>query len=243
MPQLSAICCIGAAKRVQDDVDADLLVALGAADGPSRPPRRQRSRATPPPGRMPSSTAARVACRASSTRAFFCFMSASVLAPTEITATPPVSLASRSWNFSRSYSLSVSSIWLRICSMRALDVGRLAGAFDDRGGVLVDRDLLGPAEVLEREVLELQAQVLADQRAAGQHGDVAQHGLAAIAEARRLDGTDVQHAAELVDHQAVRASPSTSSAMINSGLPVWLTFSSSGISSRRLLIFFSWIRM
>ena len=53
-------------------------------------------------GQMPSSTAARVACRASSTRAFFCFMSASVPAPTEMIATPPVSFASRSWNFSRS---------------------------------------------------------------------------------------------------------------------------------------------
>ena len=47
----------------------------------------------------------------------------------------------------------------------------------------------------------------------------------------------------LLTTSVVRASPSTSSAMINSGLPVWLTFSSSGIRSRRLLIFFSWIRM
>jgi len=70
----------------------------------------QRSKATPPPGRMPSSTAARVAWRASSTRAFFCFMSASVSAPTLMTATPPASLASLSWNFSLSYSLSVCSI-------------------------------------------------------------------------------------------------------------------------------------
>ena len=31
----------------------------------------------------------------------------------EIIATPPESLASRSWNFSLSYSLSVSSIWRR----------------------------------------------------------------------------------------------------------------------------------
>ena len=31
--------------------------------------------------------------------------------------------------------------------------------------------------------------------------------------------------------------------MISSGLPDWLTFSRSGTSSRRLLIFFSWIRM
>ena len=43
-----------------------------------------RISATPPPGRMPSSTAARVACRASSTRAFFSFISASVAAPTLI---------------------------------------------------------------------------------------------------------------------------------------------------------------
>ena len=31
-----------------------------------------RNSATPPPGTMPSSTAARVACMASSTRSFFC---------------------------------------------------------------------------------------------------------------------------------------------------------------------------
>ena len=37
---------------------------------------------------MPSSTAARVACIASSTRAFFSFISVSVAAPTLITATP-----------------------------------------------------------------------------------------------------------------------------------------------------------
>ena len=61
-----------------------------------------RSRATPPPGTMPSSTAALVACMASSTRAFFSFISVSVAAPTLITATPPTSLASRSCSFSRS---------------------------------------------------------------------------------------------------------------------------------------------
>jgi hypothetical protein len=46
--------------------------------------------------------AALVACMASSTRAFFSFISDSVAAPTLITATPPTSLASRSWSFSRS---------------------------------------------------------------------------------------------------------------------------------------------
>jgi hypothetical protein len=61
-----------------------------------------RSSATPPPGTMPSSTAAFVACIASSTRAFFSFISVSVAAPTLMIATPPTSFASRSWSFSRS---------------------------------------------------------------------------------------------------------------------------------------------
>ena len=62
----------------------------------------QRISATPPPGTMPSSTAARVACSASSTRAFFSFISVSVAAPTWMTATPPASFASRSCSFSLS---------------------------------------------------------------------------------------------------------------------------------------------
>ena len=61
-----------------------------------------RINATPPPATTPSSTAARVACRASSTRAFFSFISISVVAPTLITATPPANLATRSCSFSRS---------------------------------------------------------------------------------------------------------------------------------------------
>ena len=44
----------------------------------------------------------RVACIASSTRAFFSFISVSVAAPTLMTATPPTSFASRSCSFSRS---------------------------------------------------------------------------------------------------------------------------------------------
>ena len=44
----------------------------------------------------------------------------------------------------------------------ALDAPSLAGALDDRRVVLVDGDLLGPAEVLELDVLELDAEVLGD---------------------------------------------------------------------------------
>ena len=94
----------------------------------------------------------------------------------------------------------VSSIWLRISLHAALDV-LLAGAVDDRGVVLVDHDALGRAEVLQRDVLELEAELLGDHLAAGEDRDVLQHRLAAVAEARRLDGRDVQRAAELVDHQ------------------------------------------
>ena len=51
---------------------------------------------TPPPGTIPSSTAALVAANASSTLSFFSFISTSVAAPTYKTATPPANLASLS---------------------------------------------------------------------------------------------------------------------------------------------------
>src|SRR5262249_6553428 len=62
----------------------------------------------------------------------------------------------------------------------SLDVGLLADALDDRGVLLVDRDALGAAEVLETHVLELHADVLADDLAAGEDRDVLEHGLAAV---------------------------------------------------------------
>ena len=53
----------------------------------------------------------------------------------------------------------------------------------------------------ERDVLELDAEVFRDRLAAGQDRDVLQHGLAAIAEARSLDGRDLEAAAQLVDDE------------------------------------------
>src|SRR4029079_6771498 len=64
-----------------------------------------------------------------------------------------------------------------------------------------DGDLLRAAEFFERDVLELLAEILADDRAAGKGGNVGEHRLAAIAEARGLYGTHVEHAAELVDDE------------------------------------------
>ena len=80
----------------------------------------------------------------------------------------------------------------------ALDVGRLARTLDDGGVLLVDDEALGLAEVGEGDVLELEAEVLGDAFAAGEDRDVLEHGLAAVAEARSLDGAHVDRAANLV---------------------------------------------
>ena len=69
---------------------------------------------------MPSSTAARVALSASTMRSFFSPISTSEPPPTLMTATPPLSLASRSCSFSFSYSDVLFSASSRIMSQRSL---------------------------------------------------------------------------------------------------------------------------
>mmetsp|Transcript_15940 Transcript_15940/g.43331 ORF Transcript_15940/g.43331 Transcript_15940/m.43331 type:complete len:255 (+) Transcript_15940:1146-1910(+) len=81
--------------------------------------RELYSSAEPPPGTMPSSTAAFVAFSASFSRSFTSWTSTSVAPPTLITATPPESFARRSLNLSFSYSEPVASIAAWICSQRA----------------------------------------------------------------------------------------------------------------------------
>ncbi len=83
----------------------------------------------------------------------------------------------------------------------ALDVLALARALDDGGVVLVDDHLLGLAEVGHRGALELPAEVLGDDLAAGEDGDVLEHGLAPVAETRGLDRGALERAPELVHHQ------------------------------------------
>ena len=81
----------------------------------------------------------------------------------------------------------------------ALDRLGVAGTVDDRRRVLVDDDAAGVAELRELRVLELEAHLLGDHLAAREDGDVLEHPLAAIAEARRLHGDGRERAAELVD--------------------------------------------
>src|SRR5208337_3529166 len=83
----------------------------------------------------------------------------------------------------------------------AFDRGALSIALHDGGVVLVHRDFLGPAKVLEPHVFQFDAQVFRDSLAAGQNSDILQHGLAAVAKAWGFDGGAVQRSTQLVDDQ------------------------------------------
>src|SRR5919108_512137 len=117
-PAFSAIWRTGSSRA------RSTIAAPVRSSGSSNPSRLIASdalrSATPPPGTMPSSSAALVAWSASSTRCLRSLSSVSVAAPTLTTATPPASLASRSWSFSRSKSESVVSISCLICLIRPL---------------------------------------------------------------------------------------------------------------------------
>ncbi len=82
-----------------------------------------------------------------------------------------------------------------------LDVLGVTAAFNDRGVVFVHRDFLGSTEIGQHGVLELETKLFGDNLTTGQNGDIFQHGLAAVAEARSLDGTDLDGTAQLVDNQ------------------------------------------
>src|SRR5439155_6203942 len=76
-----------------------------------------------------------------------------------------------------------------------------AGTVDDGGLVLGDDDLAGLAQEVQGGVLELEADLLGDDLATGEDGDVVEHGLAAVAEAGGLDRDGLEGAADLVDDQ------------------------------------------
>ncbi|KAF1056423.1 MAG: hypothetical protein GAK44_00240 [Pseudomonas delhiensis] len=81
------------------------------------------------------------------------------------------------------------------------DVSLGASAVDDGGVFLVDDHALGVAQVLQGGAFQAQANFFGNHGAAGQDGDVLQHGLAAVAEARSLDGCDFDDATHVVHHQ------------------------------------------
>src|SRR6185369_4665651 len=80
----------------------------------------------------------------------------------------------------------------------ALDGVRLTRAVDDRRRVLRDDDAAGTAQLRELRVLELEAHLLGDDLATAEDRDVLEHALAAVTEARGLDGHAGERAAQLV---------------------------------------------
>ena len=84
----------------------------------------------------------------------------------------------------------------------SLDRFARASAIDDRRIVLVDRDPLGLAEHVDRDILKLDPKIFADHFSAGQDRNVLEHRLATIAKAWSLDGCDLEPAAKLVDDQS-----------------------------------------
>src|SRR5215470_8144537 len=83
----------------------------------------------------------------------------------------------------------------------SLDVSALAGAIDDGGVLFLHDHLLRLAQIVQGRLLERQTDLVRDHRAAGEDGDVLQHGLAAITEARCLDAGHLEDAADVVDDQ------------------------------------------
>src|SRR5699024_1346121 len=81
------------------------------------------------------------------------------------------------------------------------DLLLVAAALDDRRLVLGDDDLAGLAEQVELGGLEREADLLGDDLAAGEDRDVGEHRLAAVTEARGLDGDGLESALELVDDE------------------------------------------
>src|ERR1700731_3062204 len=82
-----------------------------------------------------------------------------------------------------------------------LDVSGFAVAVDDGGVLFLHQNLLRLAQVVQGRFLERQADFVGNDRAAREDRNVLQHRFAAITKARRLDGGDLDDAADGVDDQ------------------------------------------
>src|SRR5690606_36702246 len=89
----------------------------------------------------------------------------------------------------------------RDLSHATLDLGRLTRALDDSRLALGDDHLASAAQQTERGVLELEADLLGDDLTTGEDRDVLQLRLAAVTETGSLDGSRLEDAADLVQHE------------------------------------------
>ena len=63
---------------------------------------------------------------------------------------------------------------------------------------LVETTFAGPAQIADLDAVQLAAHLFGDDLAAGQNGDVLEHGLAAVAKAGRLNGNQAFRACRAV---------------------------------------------
>ena len=171
---------------------------------------------------MPSSTAAKVAFLASSIRSLRSSNSVSVAAPTLMTATPPATrrCVQKSFGY-RTRNPSASSFEL---SHTEIDV--FLGRPQRSWWWWFVR--WSPYARSQGVVEDAETEILGDVLRARYDGDVLQQRLTTFTEARRLDGGDLEHTADLVHHQGGGASPTMSSAMIKSGRTAWFNSSKRG---------------
>ena len=115
-------------------------------------------------------------------------------------------------NTTRKFSESFLELFLVVFAVRLLDLSTdlsdalvnrfaIATALNEGCVVLVDDNFLDATKMLQRNFFELDAEVFADKRSAREDANVAEHSLASIAEAWRLDGADVERATQLVHYQ------------------------------------------
>src|SRR6185503_12726142 len=82
-----------------------------------------------------------------------------------------------------------------------LDRRLFTGPVDDRRIVLAHLYPFRTAQILQLRVFEFEPELFRDYRTTGKNRNVLEHGLAPIAEARRLDSGRLQDAADVIDHQ------------------------------------------
>src|SRR5262249_12924552 len=79
-----------------------------------------------------------------------------------------------------------------------LNVALLSCTTHDGGVLLLDRHLLGTAKHIDRHVLKLDTEISRNHGAASQDRNIFQHRLTSVAEARRLDGPNLEAPTQLV---------------------------------------------
>ncbi|KAB8301198.1 hypothetical protein EYC80_003089 [Monilinia laxa] len=156
-------------------------------------------RAVPPPGRIPSSTAARVALRASTNRSFFSPTSTSDAPPTLITATPPRKLGKA---LLKLLLLVIGCGWVIHDTsdlLASLSNGILATLSVQNDSILLsDGDRSSSTKHICCSLLELEIKLVGEDGGIGQDTEITEDRLSVVAKARSLDSSNLELATELV---------------------------------------------